>query len=198
MRRTFAAESGKDGPGDGRKEGADSVAEFRDPEEEALSTYFHKQKPVGVVEGTSYGLLIVAGLGVALVAAWAVVKELLLEPAEYRYFNEALEKVREDPRVTVRLGQPISGYGQEAQSRSTRQRIPHKVYNAQDGKQHTLLQFQLRGPAGHATVHADCYVEGGEVVYTYLIVDVIRPMPQRIMLIQPAASPAAGGAFSPA
>ena len=143
-------------------------------------------------------MVIVAGLGVALVAAWAVVKELLLEPAEYRYFNEALEKVREDPRVTVRLGQPISGYGQEAQSRSTRQRIPHKVYNAQDGKQHTLLQFQLRGPAGHATVHADCYVEGGEVVYTYLIVDVIRPMPQRIMLITPAASPAAGGAFSPA
>ena len=50
----------------------------------------------GLVEGTSYGLLIVAGLGVALVAAWAVVKELLLEPAEYRYFNEALEKVPPD------------------------------------------------------------------------------------------------------
>lgn len=40
---------------------------------------------------------------------WAVVKELLLEPKEYTVFNKTLEYIRNDPRVTVRLGGNISG-----------------------------------------------------------------------------------------
>ncbi len=43
---------------------------------------------------------------------------------------------REDPRVTVRLGTPISAYGQESRNRAARQRIPHRAYTDSDGVEH--------------------------------------------------------------
>lgn len=41
------------------------------------------ERPVSVAEGASYSLIILAGLAVAAVAAYAVLKELIFEPKEY-------------------------------------------------------------------------------------------------------------------
>lgn len=41
------------------------------------------ERPVSVAEGASYSLIILAGLAVAGVAAYAVLKELIFEPKEY-------------------------------------------------------------------------------------------------------------------
>lgn len=38
--------------------------------------------------------------------------------------------------MTVRLGTPISGYGQESRNRAARQRIPHRAYTDSDGVEH--------------------------------------------------------------
>ena len=172
--------------------GETSLAEVqRRAEEEALSTYFQEQGPVGAAEGASYSLVIVAGLGVAAVAGYAVFKELVLEPTEYRAFNAALERVRGDPRVTVRLGSSITGYGQEGRGRGARQRIPNQVYRDEEGREHCRVQFQARGPAGSGTVHADCFEEGGEVQFEYLVVDVRSgPMPSRVVVVQPGSQAA--------
>lgn len=41
------------------------------------------ERPVSVAEGASYSLVILAGLAVAGVAAYAVLKELIFQPKEY-------------------------------------------------------------------------------------------------------------------
>lgn len=45
-------------------------------------TYNIPQKPVTFAEGASYSVIILAGLGVAAAAAYAVFKELIFEPKE--------------------------------------------------------------------------------------------------------------------
>jgi hypothetical protein len=65
--------------------------------------------------------------------------------------------VREDPRVTVRLGSPITGYGQEARGRAARQRISHRLRVDGAGLEHITVQFWARGPAGVARVTAEMH-----------------------------------------
>mmetsp|Transcript_13726 Transcript_13726/g.32518 ORF Transcript_13726/g.32518 Transcript_13726/m.32518 type:complete len:252 (-) Transcript_13726:96-851(-) len=144
------------------------------------------EKPVGVVEGTSYSLVIFAGLALAGATVWAVVKELLLEPKEYMVFNKTLEYIKSDPRVTVRLGESISGYGADSRNRSARQRIPNRIYTDSNGVEHVQVQFQAKGSGGGATVHADMYAdESKQWQYSYLYVDVDAPYPQRLVLVSP-------------
>jgi len=45
-------------------------------------TYNIPEKPVTFTEGASYSLVILAGLGIAGVAGYAVFKELIFEPKE--------------------------------------------------------------------------------------------------------------------
>lgn len=67
---------------------------------------------------------------------WTVANELLLQPREYTAFSLALDRLRDDPRVMVALGSPVSGYGQETRNRAARQRIPHRVYTDDRGVEH--------------------------------------------------------------
>ncbi|RCT95831.1 hypothetical protein DVA78_20800, partial [Acinetobacter baumannii] len=76
------------------------------------------------VEGASYSLVILAGLGIAVAAGYAVFKELIFEPKEYKIFNKALKRIQDDAQVRMRVGYPITGYGQESRNRAARQRIP--------------------------------------------------------------------------
>jgi len=99
--------------------------------------------------------VIAAGLALAAAALFFALKELVWEPREYTVFSLALERCRGDARVQVRLGAPLTGYGVESGSRAARQRIRHKVERDADGVEHVLVQFQLRGPRGVATVFAD-------------------------------------------
>ena len=94
------------------------------------------QRPLGVVEGTSYSLVILAAIGFGIAILWTAVSSLLIQPKEYTCFNLTLDKLRDDPRVTVRLGTPISGYGQESRNRAARQRIPHRAYKDDNGAEH--------------------------------------------------------------
>ncbi len=75
-------------------------------------------------------------------------------------FGLALDACRADPRVATRLGSPLSGYGVESSSRAARQRIRHKIEKDATGTEHILIQFQLRGPRGVATVFADGVRDG--------------------------------------
>lgn len=38
--------------------------------------------------------------------------------------------------MTVRLGTPISAFGQDSRNRAARQRIPHRAYTDSDGVEH--------------------------------------------------------------
>lgn len=98
---------------------------------------------MGVVEGTSYSLVILAAIGFGVALLWTAVSSLLIQPKEYTCFNVTLDKLRDDPRVTVRLGTPISGYGQESRNRAARQRIPHRAYNDDNGTEHFQVMHTL-------------------------------------------------------
>lgn len=110
------------------------------------------QRPVTKIEATSYTFVIVGGLAMAAAVLYTAANELLIQPTEYTCFNLALEKIKEDPRVTVRLGTPISAYGQESRNRAARQRIPHRASTDAQGVEHHQIQFHARGPSGSSAV----------------------------------------------
>jgi hypothetical protein len=85
----------------------------------------------------------------------------------------------------IHAGSDIKAYGTESQNRAARQRIPHRIYNDSEGKEHVQLQFQARGPSGRATVHADMYQSDGEWRYHFLYLTVESPLPQQVVLIRP-------------
>lgn len=149
------------------------------------------EKPVSAVEGASYGVVGLIGLGIAAGAAWFAANELLTTPREQRVFNAAMEKLNEDPRVTVAVGTPMTGYGSESRSRGARRSIPHRVVLDARGRERLLVQFHVRGPRGSAMVTAEAGLnaETGEWDFQYIIADVQGAHGRRIPVIAPQAAP---------
>lgn len=149
------------------------------------------EKPVSAVEGASYGVVGLIGLGIAAGAAWFAANELLTTPREQRVFNAAMEKLNEDPRVTVAVGTPMTGYGSESRSRGARRNIPHRVVLDARGRERLLVQFHVRGPRGSAMVTAEAGLnaETGEWDFQYIIADVQGAHGRRIPVIAPQAAP---------
>eukprot|EP00249_Psilotum_nudum_P004750 c18251_g1_i1 orf=435-1220(-) len=142
------------------------------------------ERPVTFAEGASYTVAICVGFAIAAAAAYAVFKELVFEPKEYKIFGKALERVQQDSQVRVRLGTPITGYGQESRNRAARQRIPNRVWTDEDGVERVEVQFYIRGPHGAGRVHSEMFRDKVDKnwKFTYLLVDVVSPSPIRLML----------------
>ncbi|XP_008797262.2 probable mitochondrial import inner membrane translocase subunit TIM21 [Phoenix dactylifera] len=147
-------------------------------------TYNIPEKPVTFAEGASYSVIILAGLGVAALAAYGVFKELIFEPKEYKIFGKALERVQKDSQVTVRIGSPVSGYGQESRNRAARQRIPNRVWTDEDGIEHVEVNFYIRGPHGSGKVYAEMFRDHADRKwkFTYLIVEIKSPSHAQLLL----------------
>ncbi|KAM1003674.1 hypothetical protein EV1_003926 [Malus domestica] len=147
-------------------------------------TYNIPEKPVTFVEGASYSLVILAGLGIAVAAGYAVFKELIFEPKEYKIFNKALKRIQDDAQVRMRVGYPITGYGQESRNRAARQRIPNRVWHDEEGVEHVEVNFHVRGPHGAGKVFAEMFKDGtdNQWKFTYLIVQIQSPSPTQLIL----------------
>ena len=107
----------------------------------------------------------------------------MLEPKEQTVFGLALEKIKDDPRVSVRLGAPIIGYGVESRNRAARQRVRHRFYTDGAGVEHVQVQFYARGSSGVATVHADAAYAGREWRFAAIYADIGSPVPQRLTVV---------------
>ncbi|XAR69497.1 hypothetical protein NMG60_11001105 [Bertholletia excelsa] len=147
-------------------------------------TYNIPEKPVTFAEGASYSVIILAGLGIAAAAAYAVFKELIFEPKEYKIFGKALERIQNDSQVRVRIGSPVTGYGQESRNRAARQRIPNRIWTDEDGVEHVEVNFYIRGPHGAGKVYTEMFKdkEDKQWKFTYLIVEIKSPAPAQLML----------------
>mgnify|MGYP002388075485 CR=1 FL=1 len=55
-----------------------------------------------------YMTCILCCLQFAAAVIYAAVKELLLQPKEYTCYNTTLDRIKDDPRVTVRLGERVT------------------------------------------------------------------------------------------
>lgn len=135
-------------------------------------------------EGASYSIIILAGLGVAAAAGYAVFKELIFEPKEYKIFGKALERVQNDSQVRVRIGSPVTGYGQESRNRAARQRIPNRIWTDEDGVERVEINFYIRGPNGAGKVYTEMFKDkiDKQWKYTYLMVDISAPSKTLLML----------------
>ncbi|XVE74084.1 hypothetical protein DITRI_Ditri11bG0170800 [Diplodiscus trichospermus] len=147
-------------------------------------TYNIPEKPVTFTEGASYSLIILAGLGIAAAAGYAVFKELIFQPKEYKIFNQALERIQNESQVRVRIGHPITGYGQESRNRAARQRIPNRIYTDENGVEHVEVSFYIRGPHGAGKVFTEMFKDktDNKWKYTYLIVQINSPSRAELML----------------
>ncbi|XP_031742959.1 probable mitochondrial import inner membrane translocase subunit TIM21 isoform X2 [Cucumis sativus] len=147
-------------------------------------TYNIPEKPVTFAEGASYSFIILAGLGVAAAAGYAVFKELIFQPKEYKIFDKALKRIQDDSQVRVRIGSPITGYGQETRNRAARQRIPNRVWTDEDGVERVEVNFYIRGPHGAGKVYTEMFKDqvDKQWKFTYLIVEVKSPSPAQLIL----------------
>uniref|UniRef100_A0A0E0GJU7 Mitochondrial import inner membrane translocase subunit Tim21 n=1 Tax=Oryza nivara TaxID=4536 RepID=A0A0E0GJU7_ORYNI len=164
------------------KEGTKDLKTVEDPFDSP--TYNIPEKPVTFAEGASYSLVIVAGLGIAAVAGYAVFKELIFEPKEYKIFGKALARVQNDSQVTAKIGYPVTGYGNESRNRAARQRIPNKVWTDEDGVEHVEVNFYIRGPHGAGKVYSEMFKDKNDRSwkFTYLIVEIVSPHRAQLML----------------
>ncbi|KAI0520648.1 hypothetical protein KFK09_008126 [Dendrobium nobile] len=166
-----------------KEESRKDISTIEDPFDDA-PTYNIPEKPVTFVEGASYSVIILAGLGVAALAAYAVFKELIFEPKEYKIFGKALDRVQNDSQVKVRIGSPVTGYGQESRNRAARQRISNRVWKDEDGVEHVEVNFYIRGPHGAGKVFAEMFKDNSDKQwrFTYLIVEIMSPTHTQLML----------------
>ncbi|NP_001131979.1 Probable mitochondrial import inner membrane translocase subunit TIM21-like [Zea mays] len=154
-------------------------------------TYNIPEKPVTFTEGASYSLVILAGLGIAGLAGYAVFKELIFEPKEYKIFGKALARIQSDSQVTSRIGHPITGYGQETRNRAARQRIPNKIWTDEDGVEHVEVNFLIRGPHGAGKVYSEMFKDTDRTwKFTYLVVDIVSPPHAKTQLMLESYLPA--------
>ncbi|XP_030477294.2 probable mitochondrial import inner membrane translocase subunit TIM21 [Syzygium oleosum] len=181
LSRSFASRSSEK-KGETASETKKDVSTIEDPFD--APTYNIPEKPVTFVEGASYSLIILAGLGIAAAAAYGVFNELIFQPKEYKIFNMALKRIQDDSQVRIRIGSPITGYGQESRNRAARQRIPHRVWTDEDGVEHIEVNFYIRGPHGAGKVFCRMFKDKVEKQwkFTSLIVQIMSPSPAQLLL----------------
>ncbi|KAK6945540.1 Mitochondrial import inner membrane translocase subunit Tim21 [Dillenia turbinata] len=169
--RLFASTSASEKPEEKTSETRKDVSTVEDPFD--APTYNIPEKPVTFTEGASYSVVILAGLGIAALAGYAVFKELIFQPLEYKIFGQALKRVQDDGQVKARVGTPITGYGQESPNRAARQRIPTRKYKEFD-VEHVQINFLIRGPHGTGKVYAEKFKDNkdGQWKWMYLIVEI--------------------------
>ncbi|KAK1273608.1 hypothetical protein QJS04_geneDACA012485 [Acorus gramineus] len=181
--RTFASNPASQSSQKAANENAKKDISVADDPFDTL-TYNIPEKPVTFVEGASYSVVILAGLALAALAAYAAFKELIFEPKEYKIFGRALERVQNDGQVRVRIGSPITGYGQESRNRSARQHIPNRTWTDEDGVERIEINFHIRGPQGVGKVFAEMFKDKADKnwKFTYLIVEIRSPSPVQLIL----------------
>ncbi|XP_035912911.1 mitochondrial import inner membrane translocase subunit Tim21 [Anopheles stephensi] len=131
-------------------------------------------RPIGerVKENTktaSYMGVILLGVGVTGILFYVVFWELFSSDSPNNIYSEALERVKEEPRVKDALGAPIKGYGEESR-RGRRTRVAHTKY-VKDGVEFIRMQFHVQGFRNRGTVHLEKRkTESGGYEYRYLFV----------------------------
>ncbi|KAL4567189.1 hypothetical protein LXL04_022764 [Taraxacum kok-saghyz] len=179
--RSFASKASRS-TSEKASESRKAVTTVEDPFD--APTYNIPEKPMTFTEGASYSVVILVGLGIAAAAGYGVFKELIFEPKEYKVFNKALRRIQDDSQVRVRIGSPITGYGQESRNRAARQRIPNRIWKDDDGVEHVEVNFYIRGPHGAGKVFTEMFKdkEDKQWKFMYLQVEINSPSQSRMLL----------------
>ncbi|KAB1208661.1 putative mitochondrial import inner membrane translocase subunit TIM21 [Morella rubra] len=158
-------------PGQTGSETKKDISTVEDPFD--APTYNIPQKPVTFVEGASYTAIILVGLGIAAAAGYAVFKELIFQPKEYKVFNKALKRIQDDSQAMVRKVEIVL----LANVRIT-------IWTDEDGVEHVEVNFYIRGPHGAGKVYSEMFKDqvDKQWKYTYLIVEIKSPAASQLIL----------------
>ncbi|KAK4880419.1 hypothetical protein RN001_008565 [Aquatica leii] len=143
-------------------------------------------KPLGekVKETTktaSYLGVILLGVGVTGALFYAVFSELFSSKSPNSVYTKAAKLCRNDSRVQIALGEPITVYGEETRRRR-RQHVNHVMYE-KNGKKHLRMQFYLKGSFRKGTVQLEVMEnDRGKYEYRYLFVEVDDLLQSTIVL----------------
>ncbi|GFP87122.1 probable mitochondrial import inner membrane translocase subunit tim21 [Phtheirospermum japonicum] len=91
-------------------------------------TYNIPLKPMTFTEGAAHSVVILAGLRIAAAAG-------------YKIFGKALERIQNGSQVRVRIGSPITGYGQESRHGAAPQQVPNRTWTDEDGNDYVELIY---------------------------------------------------------
>ncbi|KAL5702948.1 hypothetical protein ACHQM5_028103 [Ranunculus cassubicifolius] len=185
LTRSLASSSAPQSSGQPQEQKRTDISTYEDPFD--APTYNIPEKPVTFVEGASYSVAILAGLGLAAIIAYTAFTQFLLTPPESKVFGKALKRIQNESKVKDIIGTPIKGYGMETHNRSARQLIPHKIWTDEDGVEHVLVHFVIRGPRGSGNVECEMFKDSsdGQWKYTSLLVQMNssgrRPAPVLVL-----------------
>lgn len=112
--------------------------------------------------------VILLGIGITGFIFFIVFKELFSSKSPSSVFANALEKCKQDPRVTEALGEPIKGHG-EMTSRGRARHVSFVEYD-NNGKTHLRVKFYLKGSKGTATVQCETRKDSAKSHFRYLFV----------------------------
>ncbi|PIM97330.1 hypothetical protein CDL12_30200 [Handroanthus impetiginosus] len=132
--------------------------------------------------------------GMALLAALLAAMEYQAsnESNVYKIFSKSLERVQNDSQVKVRIGSPIMGCvsgfpitsdGSELKNILTDRSIPNRTW-IEDGTEHILVKFLIRGPDGDGQAMSIMFKDGVDMQwkFKYLIVEFESPAHAQLVL----------------
>lgn len=127
--------------------------------------------PQKVKAGVSYAFW--AGVvGVALACGIVVGRELM--PTKFSsktIFDTAFQKAEEHPEITMRIGSPVVGYGQDWNTRVEGRRnfVASDDFTDEEGRRVSRIKFNIKGPRGKGVVYAAVSDETSRGDLLYLI-----------------------------
>ncbi|KAL2460876.1 putative mitochondrial import inner membrane translocase subunit TIM21 [Abeliophyllum distichum] len=146
-------------------------------------TYNIPEKPVTFTEGASCSLIILLpDLELRLLQRMGFSRNLYLNLRSTKYLGRLLKGFKMIAKA--RIGSPITGYGSESRNRAARQRIPHNTWTDEEGVEHVMVNFYIRGPHGAGKAYAEMFKDkvDKQWKFMYLIVEMTSPSPAQLML----------------
>jgi len=128
----------------------------------------------------SYGLVILAGLGVVGTVAYTVGRELLSGNSANSLYDKAVAECLAHEKLSDMLGEPIKAFGEETR-RGRRTHVAQSPYVDAQGRKGIRLQFHLQGVRNRGTAHVDCQEDTeGNMQIRVLLVEVDNMMRNKI------------------
>ncbi|OLL21955.1 Mitochondrial import inner membrane translocase subunit TIM21 [Neolecta irregularis DAH-3] len=169
-----------------------------DPAYQKWDNLTTKQKAIRTGSYGSNAAVIMLGLGVFGVVAYAFTTYVLLPSSETRLYNKSFDLIRKHPEVLILLGSDLSAHGEATRSRWQKNR-PLATQKTLDkaNREHLLMRYHVEGELTSGIANLDMVQDSeGNLQYQYLFVDVPE-LKRRIYIIdnRPQQKPNSGGIF---
>lgn len=166
----------------GKQESGNSGSELDVARENPYANLTFGQKVKEAGKDVSYFGISLAALGMLGALFYYIGKELFSSESPNGVYSKALKRCANDSEVTVVLGHPIKGYGEETR-RGRRRHVSHVEFE-QDGRKHMRMKFYIQGSDRKAEVNLEVVKDDSGVYnYRYLFVQ-LDQFPYKTLILE--------------